>query len=1007
MGTRRARAGPGDRNALNRRFEAIVFDWEGTAVPDRSADASGVRELVERLCAEGMDVVVVSGTHVGNVDGQLGARPGGPGRLYLLLNRGSEVFLAGRDGVELVFRRLATPEEEAALTRAAQLTVSTLADLGLRAEIVSERLNRRKVDLIPEPEWADPPKARIDELVAAVEGRLSRVGLGGLPQIVGIAELAAAEANLPHARVTSDAKHVEIGLTDKSDSARWILAELWRRGIRPGQVLIAGDELGPLGRLPGSDSLMLVPEGAAATVISVGVEPTGVPAGVVALGGGPAAFVDILRDQLRRRRDGEIPQIGDEPEWTITMHGFDPEAERVQESLLTLADGRIGTRGSPLGEDPSATSAVLASGIYMDQGPETELLSCPLWNRLSFHMDGQAGLRRTLDLRTGLLRREFSSGGGSLAAVMFSSFARPGIVALRAEGSADLLGPGPILLPGAGGPSSDGQTGEAESARWALVAGTNGGVAAAAAEARVDRQGPTRLERMAAYVSDPVEVPPPDAPLRYLQEAREAGFEHLLAEHRSQWSRRWEQADVVIHGDPELQQAVRFALFHLMASVTDSGEAGVGARGLTGRAYRGHVFWDSDVFVLPFLAATHPEAARAMLEYRVRRLPAALAFARAMGRKGARFPWESAATGRDVTPIKTRDRTGNVVPIRTGLLEEHIVADVAWAAACYTDWTGDEAFARGPGRSLLIETARFWSSRARFDAEGRAHIYGVVGPDEYHEPVDDNAFTNVMARWNLRRAAGAVAGGDEEVGEFERLQWLELADAMVDGFDPRTRLYEQFAGFHDLEPLVIADFAPRRPVSASFLLGTDRVRGAQVVKQADVLMLHHMVPEEVSPDSLLANLRFYEPRTAHGSSLSPGIHAAVFARARLLDAAVRSLHLASRMDLDDLTGTTAGGLHLATMGSVWQALVFGFAGIRPRGNALHIDPVLPPTWKGLEVRVRFRGIPVRATVGFASLRVECERPVSVLIGERGEPVEVGPSGASFRFAGGGWEMEEP
>jgi nucleotide-binding universal stress UspA family protein len=205
----------------------------------------------------------------------------------------------------------------------------------------------------------------------------------------------------------------------------------------------------------------------------------------------------------------------------------------------------------------------------------------------------------------------------------------------------------------------------------------------------------------------------------------------------------------------------------------------------------------------------------------------------------------------------------------------------------------------------------------------------VIGPDEYHEPVDDNAYTNVMARWNLRRAAGL--GPDAGLSDEERERWLVLAEALVDGYEPESGVYEQFAGFSELEPLVIADLAPRRPVAAELLLGRERVEGAQVVKQADVLMLHHLVPEEVEPGSLTANLRFYEPRTAHGSSLSPGIHAALFARAGMLDEALAGLRLASRIDLDDLTETTAGGLHLAAMGSVWQALAFGFAGLRPTG----------------------------------------------------------------------------
>ena len=193
-----------------------------------------------------------------------------------------------------------------------------------------------------------------------------------------------------------------------------------------------------------------------------------------------------------------------------------------------------------------------------------------------------------------------------------------------------------------------------------------------------------------------------------------------------------------------------------------------------------------------------------------------------------------------MTPTSARDRAGRIIPIRTGQLEEHIVADVAWAACCYVDWSGDEAFARGPGRRILVETARYWASRIRLLKDGTAHIYGVIGPDEYHESVDDNAYTNVMARWNLRRAAES-----EDVDGEERRRWLEVANALVDGYDPATGIYEQFAGFAKLEPLIIEEVAPHRPIAADLLLGAERVAGAQVIKQADVLLLHHLVPDEV------------------------------------------------------------------------------------------------------------------------------------------------------------------
>jgi trehalose/maltose hydrolase-like predicted phosphorylase len=502
------------------------------------------------------------------------------------------------------------------------------------------------------------------------------------------------------------------------------------------------------------------------------------------------------------------------------------------------------------------------------------------------------------------------------------------------------------------------------------------------------------LERIAAYDAHDDGGPERRRAPERARRARAAGKERLLVEHRCAWAERWERADVRIEGDPVLQQAVRLGLYHLMSSVADSGEAALGARGLSGPGYRGHVFWDSDVFVLPFLAATHPASARAILEYRIRRLPAARAAARAEGRAGARFAWESAADGRDVTPRSARDRAGREVAIYTGQREEHIVADVAWAAACYIDWSADAAFRSGPGRQLLVETARYWASRVEPDPDdpgGRVHIRGVIGPDEYHELVDDNAYTNVMARWNLRRAHAETS--DADVAPAERSAWLELADRLVDGFSPATGRYEQFAGFYELEPLVISELAPRRPIAADLLLGPERVHGAQIVKQADVLMLHQLIPEELVPGSLAADLDFYEPRTAHASSLSPGVHAALFARAGRLGEARAALALAARIDLDDISQSTAAGVHIAAMGSVWQALAYGFAGARPRGEALHLDPRLPRDWEALELRLRFRGANVRVRVSAEEVNVSADRPTPIAIADR-TPVVVDGAGHS-------------
>ncbi len=981
---------PADRSALpdtlNRRFEALIFDWDGTAVPDRGSDAAAVREAIECASAAGIDMAVVSGTHVGNVDGQLCARPNGPGELHLLLNRGSEVFAVSDAGPRLLARREAGEAEEAALDRAAARTVELLGERGLEARIVSQRLNRRKIDVIPEPQWDDPPKARIGQLLAAVEARLSACGLDGLAGAVELAEAAARDAGLNGARVTSDAKHIEIGLTDKSDSARWFFAHAWQRGIWPEQVLMLGDELGPLGGLPGSDSKLLIEQAAGATTVSVGVEPEGLPRGVVALGGGPAQFLRLLEAQLELRRAGALPIVPSDAGWTLSVEAPDDEREAAHEALLTVADGYLGTRGSSLSRLGASRPGAVIAGLYRGEGARSELQPVPLWNRVAAASFAErAG--RTLDLHTGILSHTTPAGFGAL---QFSSLAGPGLAVLRVRGPRGMLDAGPPLIAADQASTEPGDRGSSTSVRF-----SEGSLEVAAAQALDGAGDFAALERVAAYALR-TEADGDRPASRALHSAREAGHERLLVEHRGAWARRWERADARIDGDEELQGAVRLALYHLMSSACDSGEAAVGARGLTGSGYGGHVFWDSDVFVLPFLAATHPASARAILEYRVRRLPAARAAARADGRRGARFAWESAAGGEDVTPRAVLDATGREVAVRTGEQEEHIVADVAWAAACYIDWTGDRAFAHGPGMELIVETARYWASRIERDGDGSGHIRGVIGPDEYHETVDDNAYTNVMARWNLRRAHAASA--DAEIDRDEREGWLGLADALVDGYHADSGLYEQFAGFFALEPLLIAELAQPRPVAADVLLGAERVRGAQVLKQPDALMLHHLIPTELAAGSLAPNLDFYGPRTAHGSSLSPGIHASLLARAGRLDEAVSMLKLAARIDLDDVTGSGAAGVHIAAMGGVWQALAYGFLGLRPAGGLLELDPRLPPGWEALELRVSFHGAALVVRVSAEAIELSSDRPTRVRIGGA-EPVMVCSGGHRAGLAG--------
>jgi len=680
-------------------------------------------------------------------------------------------------------------------------------------------------------------------------------------------------------------------------------------------------------------------------------------------------------------------------QWTVVREPFAVEHEAVNQALLALADGVIGASGTSLSDaSGGARRSVRANGVYTGAGSETRLLTAPGAFHLPVTIPEDAPLRRVLDLRTGVLYEDLTRGANAYSSARFSSLARPGMAVMRVAGI-ETAGLSALAPPIEDDVADAGTSGTVE---WMRVRGDNGCIIAAGMNRLVaGADGAPTVERFVAYDVGSSGTADPARSVGRARAAATLGFDHLLNEHRDAWARRWDDADVEIDGDDELQLAARFALFHLIATVGDSGEAAVGARGLTGPSYRGHVFWDADTFVLPFMAATHPPAARAMLEYRVRRLPEALVAARRAGRAGARFPWESAATGEDVTPTSARDRAGNQVRILTGQLEDHIVADVAWAASTYIDWTGDTQFARGPGLQLFVESARYWASRVRIERDGSAHIDGVIGPDEYHECVDDNAFTNVMARWNLRRALEAVGerGAQVDVDPSEQQRWRAVADGLIDGFDTATGIYEQFAGFRRLEPLIIAEVAPRRPIAADLLLGTERVQGAQVVKQADVLMLHHLIPDETVPGSLEANLHFYEPRTAHGSSLSPAIHASLFARTGEFERALAVLRVASVIDLDDLTGSTGGGLHVATMGGLWQALAFGFAGLRARGAVLQVDPRLPPEWRALDLRVRFRGSRLRVRVEPSGFRVDADAPVTLEAG--GATLVFGPGTREF------------
>lgn len=956
---------------LGRTFAAVVFDWDGTAVASRSASARAVRARLLRLSTLGVHAAVVSGTHVGNIDGQLAARPRGPGRLFLALNRGSELFEVGRGGPVLLHRRAETARVRSALDATARDVAGRLGSDGLQVEIVGHRLNRTKIDLLPQPRWRDPPKSQLADVLTEVTRVLAPTPHRSLAEVSALARAAAAGHGLPEARITSDGKHVEIGVTDKGDSMRAVLSLLDALGVAGELVLVVGDEFGSLAGLAGSDAHLLTGAEPGPLAVSVGVEPHGVPDGVRHLPGGPPVFLALLDEQLRRASDLRVPEVCRDPRWTVVERGVDPARHRVAETLFTLASDAVGWRGSTEEDAHIGEPLVTAAGVWAGDDVDDGLLEGPdlvdIELREPVHTDV-----RVLDLRTGVLHREEVGRERPLRSARFASAVEPAVFALRVEAETSRL-----AMPERAGADED---------SWSCVSGDPGGLGALTRELRAHDGPTTSLQRLTAVDADADHPPDVRAARSRLDRASRTGFERLLCRQRAAWAVRWDRVGVHIPDDPRTELRLRFALFHLWNLTARAKELAVGARSVTGTGYAGHVFWDADAYVLPALVTIDPPSAAAMLEYRLRRLPAARDLARATGHAGARFPWESARDGHDVTP--EHGYLGcEPVMIHTGQMEEHITADVAWAVAHHAAWTRPSGAHTRREVELIRDTARYWESRAVRYADGSGHLLDVIGPDEYHERVDDNAFTNVMARWNLRHAVRHA-----HAPAAERSRWAELAAALVDGHDEQTGRYEQFRGYFGLTPLLMSEVgAP--PVAADVLLGREQISKSQLIKQPDVLMLHYLVPDEVAAGSLVPNLDFYAPRTAHGSSLSPAVMAHLHARAHDPDQARELLSLALATDLEDVGGTTAAGIHIAAAAGAWRAVVSGFLGARVLEGRLQLDPVLPEAWRAVEVRFHCLGADVRVEVGPRQVTVGATSPLTVTLADDCR-LEVSTTGAA-------------
>jgi alpha,alpha-trehalose phosphorylase len=436
--------------------------------------------------------------------------------------------------------------------------------------------------------------------------------------------------------------------------------------------------------------------------------------------------------------------------------------------------------------------------------------------------------------------------------------------------------------------------------------------------------------------------------------ARATGWDGLLAEQRSYLDDFWDRADVEVDGDAEVQQAVRFALYHVLQAGARAERRAIPAKGLTGPGYDGHAFWDTETFVLPVLTLTAPDAAANALRWRYSTLPAATERATQLGLKGSAFPWRTIA-GQECSGYWP-----------AGTAAFHINADIADAVIRYVDATGDEDFHRGPGMELLTQTARLWRSLGHHDAQGQFHIDGVTGPDEYSAIADNNVFTNLMARHNLVAAAEAAKQYPDRATELgvdaeESASWRDAADAMFIPFDETLGVHSQAEAFTRHQ---VWDFAHTTPEQYPLLLHFpyfDLYR-KQVVKQADLVLAMQLRPREFTAEQKLRNFDYYEALTVRDSSLSACTQAVMAAEVGHLDLAYDYLGEAALMDLHDLENNTRDGVHIASLAGTWVALVGGFGGLRHWDGTVNFAPHLPDGLTRLAFTLLIRGRRLRVEI---------------------------------------------
>lgn len=705
--------------------------------------------------------------------------------------------------------------------------------------------------------------------------------------------------------------------------------------------------------------------------------------------------------------------------YVLRENKFDVSKIRKNESLMCRGNGYVCVRGSLEERYPEEKRGTFINGVFdASNGEVPELAVMPDTTRFDIYVDGErvyltdenhSGYSRTLDMETGEAKRSFTwiSSKGKRLNFVFRSFvsaARSHIsvhsVCIEAAGctaavrvitgidcSVTNSGVQHLTAPVKRVYSENIMGLYAKTLDSDIYTAVHGAVKCnGTVSYTADRRGiyadisfppgcgPAVIEKTVSFAAsrDPEyadsgadEECVKNDGLKYLKDALSKDYETMLGESRTVWKNYWEKHGAEIKSKNGFyDSAVKFALYHLniMSSRCDA-RVGLGAKGMSGEGYKGHSYWDTEIFILPYFIFTDPKTARRLLEYRYLLLDSAVKKAAHFGFEGAMYPWEGAWITDGETCPEYGDLdllTGETRKNTMGEIEIHISADIAYAVWQYYSVTGDKDFMDKYGCEMILLTAVFWCSRTE-EKNGRLEICGVIGPDEYKENIDNNAYTNYMAYFNLKLVSKikdnipkrlAAKYNIKEIAERaeQTAKRLYLPKADKRGIIP------QFDGYEQLAEIDVSRYKNKNKVGLIFNdYGLEEIKKMKAGKQADLIMLFYLFKDLFDEKTVRDNFIYYEERTLHDSSLSMCIHSLLAARLGMAGTAEEMYCKACGVDLGEETDNSDDGIHSASIGGIWLALAFGFGGLYADDAGLSVSPVIPPGWEGYSFKLNYRG----------------------------------------------------